>query len=366
MRKTSIWDKVLVLGTAGSLLVGCVGLTFFPAPRYSAVENRHLAAFPAVNAADIVNGSVTAALEDYATERLPFRGACRRAYATAELAMLQGEAHGVVLCRDGSLCRRLSIKEAAYRQNLSALPKLQAALGTLPLTVAVAPRRIDVRCEVLPALYDTARECEVWQALPAGVVTFLDCTEDACWYRTDHHWTAAGAYFAYVRLSRSLGYTPLPADAFTVEVVSDSFLGSSAAAAGFPAISPDTVSVWRHPDEGEFRVMRDGTPAPFGGLYDTEKLQGSDQYAVFLGGNCGVLTVDRGEADTRPVLLVIKDSFANSLLPFLAQHYRILAVDPRYKTGGLQTIANEVDLALVLCGMQTLTEATFFAPLLRK
>lgn len=365
MRKTRFWDRALLLGAAGALLFGCVGLSLFPAPRYSITEKRNLAAFPTPTMAGALDGTLTAALEDYAAERVPFRSLCREGWSTLQLLLLRGESHGVILCRDGSLCRRLAINEGVYRQNLAALPKLQAALGDLPLTVAVAPRRIDVRSEVLPALYSTARDLEVWQALPAGVITFLDATQDSQWYRTDHHWTSEGAYFAYVRLSRSLGFTPLPENVFSKEVVTESFLGSSAAAAGFPFITPDTVSVWHYPGDEGYRVLRDGTLAAFVGLYDTQKIGSGDEYSLFLGGNCGLLQIDRGEEDTRPLLLVIKDSFANSLLPFLAQHYRILAVDPRYRGERIRDLAENADRVLLLCGMQTLTEAPFLSPLLR-
>lgn len=365
MKKTGIGDKILLLGVAGILLFGGAGLAFFPAPRFSATENRNLAAFPAFSSRALTSGAYTAALDSFATERLPLRAACRRVYATSELALLRGECHGVILCRDGSLCRRPEVDEQIYARNLTALSRLQSTLGDLPLTVAVAPRRIDTRREVLPALYNTARDEDVWEMLPAGTVSFLDLTTDAQWYRTDHHWTQEGAYYAYVRLSRYLHYTPYPASDFTPQTVSKSFLGTSASAAGFPQITPDTVSVWRYKGDESFRVLRDGKPADFEGLYDADKLNTADQYSFFLGGNCGVLQIDLGEQDTRPVLLVIKDSFANSLLPFLARHYRILAVDPRYRAGNVSAYAQAADAALVLCGMQTITQTPFFSTLLR-
>lgn len=365
MQKNRWCDKLLLIGVAGILLIGGVGLSAFPAARFSATENRNLAAFPAFSADTLTSGAYTAALDDFATERFPFRGACRRLYAACELALLRRECHGVIFCRDGSLCRRLDVNGQAFARNLSALPRLQKQLGALPLTVAVAPRHIDVRSEVLPALYDTMREQAVWEQLPAGIVTFLDATEDAEWYHTDHHWTVEGAYFAYVRLSRYLGYTPYQKSEFTPVTVSKSFLGTSASAAGFPEITPDTVRVFRYEGDESYRVLRDGKPAAFQGLYDKEKLNTADQYALFLGGNCGLLQIDRGEGDTRPTLLVIKDSFANSVLPFLARHYRILAIDPRYRASGLSALAENADAALVLCGMQTLTEAPFFNTLLR-
>ena len=365
MKKRVFGDNFLLIATAGILLGGFVGLSFSPAPRLSLTENRYLAAFPAFSAQDLASGAYTAAMDRFAEERFPLRNACRAAYATTDLLLLRGECHGVMLCRDGSLCRRLAVNEQIYRQNLSAIPRLRRALGDVALTVAIAPRRIDVRHEVLPALYDTAREQTVWEQLPASTVTFLDATKDAQWYRTDHHWTSTGAYFAYARLAQHLGYSPYPESAFWEQNVSERFRGSSAAAAGFSQITPDTVSVWRYEGDQSYRVMRDGKQASFSGLYDEEKVLSADQYSLFLGGNCGLLEIDRGEGDSRPVLLVIKDSFANSLLPFLARHYRILAVDPRYFGGTLAPLVKKADAALVLCGMQTLTQTPFFGTLLR-
>lgn len=366
MRKTKLEDKILLIFMSAILLFGTVGLSAFPGARFSATENRMLAAFPTFSAETLADGTYTAALDSYAAERVPFRGIGRTVYATGELALLRGEAHGVILCRDGSLCRRLAVNEQIFKQNLSALPRLQKILGDLPLTTAIAPRRIDVRYEVLPTLYDTAREQAVWEALPAGTVTFLDATKDAQWYRTDHHWTQEGAYFAYVRLSRYLGYTPYSESDFDVQAVCENFLGTSAAAAGFWQITPDTVSVFRYAGDESYRVLRDGKPAEFTGLYHTAKLTASDPYAFFLGGNCGLLQIDLGQEDTRPALLVIKDSFANSLLPFLARHFRILAIDPRYcQKIDLSTLSATCERALVLCGMQTITQTPFFQGILR-
>ena len=355
-----IFVEILLIGAAALLVCGSAGLCAFPATRFSATENRNLAAFPAFSAKALASGAYTAALDDFAAERVPFRTLGRRAYATAELSLGRMESHGVILCRDGSLCRRLPVNEQIYAQNLSALKRLEKRLGDLPVCVAIAPRRIDVRGAVLPASYDTAREQGVWEQLPAHAVTFLEQTKDTQWYRTDHHWTTEGAYDAYVKLSEHLGYTPYPASAFQPVTVCQSFLGTSAAAAGFGAIAPDKITPWRYEGDENYRVLRDGAPADFTGLYDEKKLIGHDKYALFLGGNCGLLQIDRGEGDSRPVLLVIKDSFANSMLPFLTRHYRILAVDPRYRAGGVADLATQADAALVLCGMQTITQSPFF------
>ena len=364
MKKARFRGALFLALAAAPLFVGGVALIAFPAPAYSERENRTLASFPPLTAAAWFDGSAARALDDYAAERFPARDFCRAIYAAGELALGRREVHGVILCRDGSLIRRPVENGAHFSQNMRALEKLKNAPG-LSLTTAVVPRRIDVRGEVLPALYDTAREREIWSRLPEETVTFLDCTADDCWYRTDHHWTAAGAYFAYARLGGVLGYAPFPREDFSPEIVSTSFLGTSDAAAGIPGISPDTVSVWHFAGEEAYRVRRDGEPAAFTGVYDYEKLRARDCYQVFLGGNCGLSEITRGEDDDRPVLLVVRDSFGSALLPFLARHYRIIAVDPRYRAADFAKLAAAADRVLVLCGMQTLTDGPFHTPLLR-
>lgn len=360
MRQTRIWDKILLSGAALICAVGFVGTALFPARRFSARENRYLAAFPEITASGIFAGTVSTELESFADERFLLRAPCRALWSCAMLALGQREAHGVILCSDGSLSRRLPTDEAIFQKNLFALMQLQRSSLPIPFTVAIAPRRIEARREVLPMGYDTASERAEWARLPSGTLTFPDCTADAQWFCTDHHWTAEGAYAAYVQLGEKLGYTPFPQSEYRSETVSKSFLGSSYAAAGLPLIQPDEVKLWHYEGEEDLLVLRDGTPAPFSGLYDRAKLQSSDQYAVFLGGNCGVTEITTGEGDTRPLLLVIKDSFGNSLLPFLSRHFRIVAYDPRYTTLSLSSLSQAQHL-LILCGMQTLTQSPFLS-----
>ena len=360
--------RALVALAVCFLLSGTLALTLFPAPRYSPTENRMLAAAPIFTRTSLASGDYTAAWDRFASERFPARGVLRHARAAIALGLFEGEVGGVVLCRDGSLSRRVAVSEPIYRQNLAALARLTArfADAAVPLVAAIIPRRIEARAEVLPPLY-AADEPDVWQMLGDAAphaLALTDCTADACWYRTDHHLTSEGAYFVYCRIAAALGITPL-AD-FSQQTVSQNFLGTSDAAAGIPFIRPDRITLYRYTGDGNYRVTRDGAPADFAGLYDMEKLQTRDQYAVFLGGNCGVLTVDLGESDARPTLLLIRDSFADALIPFLARHFRIVAVDPRYCKEGLDGLIPSADRALVLCGMQSICATPFFAPLLRK
>ena len=363
MQKRRRADRGLILITAIFLLAGCVSLTFFPAARFSAVENRNLADFPECSAAALMDGSYMASLDTYAAERFPARRSLRGLRGVCQLAEGKCEVDGVLLCTDGTLCKRMVINDRAYAQNLAALQAIRAAYGE-KLTVAIAPRRIDARGEVLPALYDQSENAAVWQTLQQKLpdaVTFYNLTADAHWYRTDHHWSTEGAYHAYRDLGTVMGFEPYSEDAFKKEIVSKNFLGTTDAAAGLPFITPDRITLYRYEDDTAFAVEKDGKSAPFTGFYDTERLCARDQYAVFFGGNCGVLEIKSEEE--RPSLLVIKDSFANALLPFLSRHYNVTAIDPRYCTDRIEAYASAADQILILCNMQTITESAVFRTL---
>lgn len=370
MKKAKKTDVLLLITICGLLMLGGSSLLLFPAPRFSESENRLLAEKPAFTWQSLRDGSYTAGFDTYTRERMPGRRLMRGVYAAAELALGKCETGNVLLCRDGSLTKRVGVSERIYEKNLKALAKLTAKADNAgcALTVAVVPCRIDARTDVLPrlyqsntreALYDTLKE-----ALP-DAISFPHITNADEWFYTDHHWTPEGAFAAYEALGTHLGYTPFGKADFSKEVVSEHFFGTTDAAAGILGVLPDKIELWRYTGDTEFRLVKDGMPAEFAGLYDLAKLETRDGYAVFLGGNDGVLTVDLGENDTRPTLVVIKDSFANALLPFLARHYRIVAIDPRYTSKAAEHLLAGADRALFLCGMQTLTETAFLQALVK-
>ena len=82
-------------------------------------------------------------------------------------------------------------------------------------------------------------------------------------------------------------------------------------------------------------------------LYDSSKLDEKDKYALFLGGNTGLLDI-RTTADKTDRLLLIKDSYANCFVPFLTAYYReIFVVDPRYYTGDIHEIMEEKKISVI-------------------
>jgi hypothetical protein len=185
-------------------------------------------------------------------------------------------------------------------------------------------------------------------------------------YRTDRHWNAHGAYLAYTQLCGYLGIVPNAPEYFSVSSY-ENFYGTAYSSSGLWLTKPDAIELWSPPDQVEVTFSdREGV---FGSLFFRERLDAMDKYPVFLDGNHPLTTIanlsragrDAGsgaaggvavgtagsdttgeaglsaasgaEAARRSgrTLLVVKDSFANSIAPLLIAHYdKMLLVDLRY------------------------------------
>ena len=130
----------------------------------------------------------------------------------------------------------------------------------------------------------------------------------------------AGAYYAYEAFCKELGLTPFDRSTHTVETAED-FYGTHYSKARTWNAEPDTITwydlqnkltIWNVTGPGQ---PTDGTET---GLYDTAKLDVYDKYAMFLHGNNGL---SRVEGDGTGKILVIKDSYANSFVPYLTANY---------------------------------------------
>ena len=343
-------QNILLLASLCTLLfLGGTATVFFPAPQFSPQENRYLSTMPALTRNTLLTGEYTRSVDLYLAEHIPTRQFMREVRAATELSLGKCAVNGVLVCPDGRLIQLPTANERIRQQNLRLLATLQARAeeAQIPCTVSVLPEQASLTA-LLPNGYPVT---------PSGSDKAL-CSllnNPDYWYRTDHHMTTDGAFVLYTHLGKSLDYKPYDMHQFSRTTVSDSFLGTGDAKAGVPWIRPDSITLYRYENDLNYTVSKNGLPFPLTGLYDMEKLRTRDGYGVFLSGNHALLEITRGVDDTRPVLLVIKDSYANTLLPFLAMHYRLLVVDPRYGSPDITTLLTRADRMLVLCGEGTLS-----------
>jgi len=157
--------------------------------------------------------------------------------------------------------------------------------------------------------------------------------DTSLYYRTDHHWTTFGAYLGYREFAKAAGIEPYGIDKFEITKTPD-FNGSLYSKGNFKFIESDTLELYMLKDSGddsikyEITYLADNrkTSSP----YQLEYLKKKDKYSVFFGGNHPAIVIKTSNHNGRR-LMVIKDSYANSMIPFLMNHYEeIHVLDVRF------------------------------------
>ena len=191
------------------------------------------------------------------------------------------------------------------------------------------------------------------------------------YYRTDHHWTTQGAYTAYAAVMESwgMGDEILPKEFFTVRVIPD-FYGTTHSRSGMLFVLPDALEIWEASDgsDSNFTVTDEkGNIIIESGFISEKYLSEKDKYGAFLDGTHSVLFITNKEAsergESRPRLLLARDSFANSMVPFLARHFDICMVNLSGGKTHLSKLAAEYecDRVLVVCNRENLITADCLA-----
>ena len=316
----------------------------------SETENRALAQRPAFSWAALASGGFTADVEDYFADQFPLRDGWTGLKARAERVLGKREFNGVYLCGDTLIAKVNPPLEGLEEKNLRHAARL-AERTEIPVYLGLIPSAAEVWREKLPAGAESWDQAALIARAAAleGVesVDFLGALRahagEDIFYRTDHHWTTLGAYYGYAALMEALGRgeeTLEPEAAREGDLpVSNGFRGTLYSQSGVHWLEPDSIEFWVGESGLRVTSWRDGTPRETG-LYDDDYLEKKDKYSAFLGGN-QPLCVIRNEAGTGRLLLV-RDSYADSLAPFLARHFQeVHLLDLRYYRGSAAAYAEE-------------------------
>lgn len=164
-----------------------------------------------------------------------------------------------------------------------------------------------------------------------------DHANEYIYFRTDHHWTALGAYYAYTQYCKATGFDPVPLDQFQTGTY-ENFLGSMYTyTQKYPQSqalkdNPDTLTYYLPIVETHAKYYSDATLSDgiaISVVYTKLAENVSNKYLCFIGGDTPVCVVETAVEDG-PVCMVLKESYGNAFVPFLTSHYsKIIVIDPR-------------------------------------
>ena len=344
-----------------------------PDRTFSEVENRNLEQLPAVDFGtpeklfrdgNFFNGQFMRDFETYTTDQFIGRDAWVDLKARTERALGKKENNNVYFADNDTLITRFD-QPAADRvtENLNYVNKFVENVD-IPVVFSLIPTQACIRADRLPEGAPNASQTDL-MAQAQGAVTgatwadvytpLMEHKDEDIFYRTDHHWTSLGAYYGYTGLASALGYTPVPLTDYTPTVRSTEFYGTVFSSSGVRWVQTDTITTYV-PDDGITVVSHtydnSGNPVEEQrALYVESFLSVKDKYSMFLGGNQSLGVVTNTNNPDGPKLLIIRDSYADSMVPFLTAHYsEIHLIDPRYYHLSVKDYVeqNGIDQALVL------------------
>ncbi len=314
-----------------------------PDRNFSPVENRTLSRMPDFSWSALADGSYTSKLEKYLEDQFPLRDSWMGLKNRYEYLLGKREFHGVYLCGDRLIHK---IEDASRaEQNIAYLQKL-TELTDIPVYLGLIPTAAEVYRDQLPAgaeNFDQAAYLKkVRESVPDAVWVDMEKWMDGAsgvslFYRTDHHWTSAGAWHGYAALMEAMGepFEPLG----TPETVSENFYGTLYSSSGVHWLAPDTIERYV---SGESVTVENFEKGETHGLYVDSFLGEKDKYASFLGGNTPLYIIRNPEAASEEKLLVVRDSYSDAMAPFLSQYFaEIHLVDLRYYRTSVAEYARE-------------------------
>jgi len=325
---------------------GFTAITFVsPERTFSDNENRVLATMPEFSWKTLFSGEFMADYETYITDQFFLRDDWIRLKTIAEIVLNKQDINGVYISKDGYLIERhedskvdFEMLEKSKDRLVQFVEKHVGRLGADHIKVMLVPTASEILTDKLPPFatgFDqNGMIDEIYSRLPEG--TALDVREalkahadEYIFYKTDHHWTTLGAFYAYQEFCKSMGFDVPSLEDVEQTVVSEDFLGTVHSKLNLD-ISKDIMSVFTLPNTPTKVQVTVDLAEKFDSMYVDKYLSMKDKYSYYLDGNHG-LTEIASNSEGKGVLLIIKDSYSHCFAPMTVGNYeKVYLVDFRY------------------------------------
>ncbi|MDO4419146.1 MAG: DHHW family protein [Ruminococcus sp.] len=327
-----------------------LGIAFFALPKkdFSDYEKRYLAETPIFSLSNLLSGDLVKEIDGdsengttgYVSDHFPFRSFFVGLNSYYNLGFGNTANSDYYFGEEGFIIT----KPYNVRRLDTNIKVLNSFSEDMNVTLGVVPSVGYILEDKLPQNHISYKDAEVYEKLKAELsenINYCDLeavmkdfysSGEAPYYKTDHHWTTSAAYEAYKALSSELSYIPTDESYFT-KTEYEGFCGTTYSSSGYFLAEPDTLVLWEQGAVSS-RVTVDihegESVKSYDSMFFLNHLDEPDMYPVFLDGNHSLVKIKNPDAEGGK-LLVIKDSYAHALVPFLADNYsEIVMVDMRY------------------------------------
>ena len=354
-----------------------VGLNFIIKDKeFSENENRILQQKPKFTFDRLFEGRYTKKYEKYTVDQIVGRDEFIKVKTKIDSLLGKNSENGVYKGKDGYLIENFNKPNKEYlKANIEAINKFANKHKDINQYMLIAPNSVNILSDKLPnfaPVYDQDKYLKELDKSVDNKVKFINVSDslkdhkkEYIYYKTDHHWTTLGAYYAFLDFANQAGLDVNP-NGYEKYRVSNDFYGTLYSKSGYK-VDPDKVDIFTPKDKNdqvivEYKEEKKKSPT----IYNSEALKKKDKYEVFLGGNHPLVDI-KTTSESDKVLLLVKDSYANSFVQFLTHYYKeIIMVDPRYYYEDIEKLIKDKNITdmLYLYNSNTFFNDSSLAPVL--
>lgn len=339
------------------ILFFAVGSLIVKDRTFSDMENRELSDMPKLSGSTLASGEFFEDFETYLSDQIICKDFLMKLKVGTNRVLGQTKVGDVFFAEDDMLIKDYVNPYNQLDKNIQYINEFTEANPDLELTWLIAPNACLIYKDRLPAHASCYDQREVMAYIIGNAsadINIADCTnalmeakEEYIFYNTDHHWTMNGAYIGYVELCNALGTEALSKEEYNIYVASDEFLGTLYSSAPAFSQNADSIILYENPN-GRYKVEYLDKGNVSDSLYNYDNLEKKDKYTTYLDGNHAIIKIS-SNSDNREKLLVVKDSYAHSLLPLLADNFsEIYVVDLRYYHDSVSELARTEGISRVV------------------
>ncbi|WP_286924078.1 MULTISPECIES: DHHW family protein [Lysinibacillus] len=340
-----------------------------PNKSFSDSENRNLEPLPTFSIQNLLDKKFTSHYETYMSDQFAFRDFWIGMKSDIDRTIGKKENNGVYIGKNGFLLQKFNKPEDQdVKSKIAAINDFHLANPNVEKHIMLIPTAISILDKKLPNFVSHDDELTYIDKVKKSLntkINFIDVyptlrskENEYIYYKTDHHWTTKGAYYAYLELSKNLNFTPTQKESFNIKKITNSFYGSLYSKGGFRHIDPDSIELYEPKEAIKYKVEYVDEDKTSSTLYEMNNIKKKDKYTVFFNGNHPLVKITT-ENTSEKKIVVVKDSYANALLPFLLPHFsEIQVIDLRYYSDSLHLFIqkNKIDEMLLIYNANTFFE----------
>ena len=334
MKKSSKLITVLVV-----LLVLILNICFIFSKKkdFSELENRYLEEKPKFKISELFSGDYIKNMENYLNDHFPLRNTFMKIKTKTDKILGKKEINNIYLGKE-YLLERYN-KPNNSDKIIKKLDYFYNELNYVNINLMLVPTSISLYNDKLPMFSYTEDELKeinyIYDNIKFNSINVYDIIKEnskyyQMYYKLDHHWTTYAAYYAYQLYCENNNIEYINLNKFNIEKVTDDFKGTLYSKVLDDSYEPDSIYLFSL-DNTDYTVEYLDTKKTTNSLYELSYLDKKDKYSLFLDNNHSMIKITNNNLKNNKKLVVIKDSYANSMIPFLTNHYKeVIVIDPRY------------------------------------